>query len=78
MSDDEDTKRGRGRPATGQNPKRYFRVEDELWTEVENMAAELAKHMGFPKANVSAYIRQALVMENARVTKLIAKKELTK
>jgi hypothetical protein len=73
-----DTRKRPGRPATGQAPLRRVRVEDELWTEVETMAAALAKHMGFPKANVSAYIRQALVMENARVTKLIAKKELSK
>lgn len=24
-------KRGRGRPATGETPKRYFRSPDELW-----------------------------------------------
>lgn len=69
------TTRRPGRPATGQAPLRRVRVEEDLWTETERVAAELAVHMGFPKTNVSAYIRQALVMENARVTKLINKKK---
>ncbi len=33
--------RGRGRPATGQTPKRYFRVDDETWAIIEQ-AAETA------------------------------------
>lgn len=27
-------KRGRGRPATGRTPKRYFRIDDESWTNI--------------------------------------------
>lgn len=34
-------KRGRGRPATGQTPKRYFRMDDDGWQAVEE-AAEAA------------------------------------
>lgn len=67
------TKRMGRPPTTGTSPHRKVRVEDDLWTETERLAAELAKHMGFPKTNVSAYVRQALVMENARITKLLAK-----
>lgn len=33
-----EVKRGRGRPATGQMPKRYFRMDDEGWAMVEQSA----------------------------------------
>lgn len=70
MSDTEKNKGGR--PATGVTPVRTVRIGDE-WDEAERLAGELAKHMGWPKPSLPAYVRQALVMENARVTKILAK-----
>ena len=31
-------KKGPGRPATGQTPKRYFRMDDDSWKAVEDAA----------------------------------------
>ncbi len=33
-----EAKRRPGRPATGQTPKRYFRVDDEAWAEIVSAA----------------------------------------
>ena len=72
MTTKENEKNKGGRPATGVTPVRTVRIGDE-WDEAERLAGELAEHMGFPKASLPAYVRQALVMENARVTKFLAK-----
>lgn len=72
MTTNEEAKRGPGRPATGETPVRTVRIGDE-WDEAIRLAGELAAHMGWPKPSLPAYVRQALVMENARVTKFLAK-----
>jgi hypothetical protein len=53
-------KRGRGRPATGQTPKRYFRMDDESWADIE----AAAKAQG---EDVSSYIRKVLLASAKRV-----------
>ena len=53
-------KRGRGRPATGQTPKRYFRADDELWAQIGS-AAELSGE------TASEYIRRVLGRDAKRV-----------
>lgn len=53
-------KRGRGRPATGQTPKRYFRMDGESWAEVE--AAAKAQ-----QEDVSSYIRRVLLANARRI-----------
>ena len=50
----------RGRPATGQMPKRYLRMNDEDWRDVEE-AADAAGE------STSAYIRRVL-LENIKRT----------
>ncbi|MGO8751352.1 MAG: DUF1778 domain-containing protein [Thermoguttaceae bacterium] len=52
--------RGRGRPATGQTPKRYFRVDDEAWARIVR-AAELNGE------TASEYMRRVLVKDASRV-----------
>ncbi|MGO8752944.1 MAG: DUF1778 domain-containing protein [Thermoguttaceae bacterium] len=52
--------RGRGRPATGQTPKRYFRVDDETWAKIVH-AAELNRE------TASEYMRRVLVKDASRV-----------
>lgn len=49
-----DVKRGRGRPATGKTPKRYFRMDDESWAIVEKAAA-------VDGPSVSDFIRDAIL-----------------
>jgi hypothetical protein len=71
---DEDEPKRRGRPATGITPKRGVRIEDELWSEVERLASELARRDG-TKVNVTAYIKDALVRQNARVVRLLGRAE---
>ena len=56
-----ETKRGRGRPATGQMPKRYFRMDDEGWAAVE--AAAKASDV-----DTSSFIREALTKAAKRVS----------
>jgi hypothetical protein len=56
----DEQKRGRGRPATGQTPKRYFRMDDVGWQAVE--AAAQAKN-----EDISAYIRRVLLANAKRV-----------
>lgn len=55
-------KRGRGRPATGQTPKRYFRMDDESWESIK-------KASGLSDGNISDYIRRVLLRDAARVLK---------
>jgi len=47
-------KKGRGRPATGQMPKRYFRMDDESWKEVEQAATGSGQ-------TVSDFVRDAIL-----------------
>jgi uncharacterized protein (DUF1778 family) len=47
-------KRGPGRPATGQMPKRYFRMDDDDWAAVESAAHAAAK-------TVSEFIRETIL-----------------
>ena len=53
-------KRGRGRPATGQTPKRYFRMDDESWGTVEAAAEAQGE-------SVSRYVRRVLLSSAKRV-----------
>jgi hypothetical protein len=53
-------KRGRGRPATGQTPKRYFRMDDVSWSTVE----AAAKAQG---EDVSSYVRRVLLASAKRI-----------
>lgn len=62
MTDDEPLPRGRGRPATGQVPKRYFRMDDESWEQVNQAAVANEK-------TTSEFVRQTLLKESARVLK---------
>ena len=52
--------RGRGRPATGQTPKRYFRADDETWTQIVRAAA-------LSDETASEYIRRVLAKDATRV-----------
>ena len=52
--------RGRGRPATGQTPKRYFRVDDKTWARIV-YAAELTGE------TTSEYMRRVLDHDATRV-----------
>lgn len=52
--------RGRGRPATGQTPKRYFRADDETWAQIVR-AAELSDE------TASEYMRRVLAKDANRV-----------
>lgn len=61
-----------GRPATGVTTKRNVRI-GATWDRAEELATELAKRDGKPKANVTAYVEEALRRENARVEKLLAR-----
>jgi len=55
-------KRQRGRPATGQTPKRYFRMDDESWSRIER-AAEVRGE------SISDFVREALLRAAKRSTK---------
>ena len=55
-----ETKRRPGRPATGQTPKRYFRMDDESWALVE----AAARAQG---ADVSSYVRRVLLASAKRI-----------
>ena len=55
-------KRGRGRPATGQTAKRYFRMADEDWQQVET-AASLSDQ------TTSQYVRDVLLNHARRTIK---------
>jgi len=62
MKRKEPPKRGRGRPATGQTPKRYFRMDDNDWTAVER-AAQAAG------VTTSEWVRGCLLRAAKRSTK---------
>jgi hypothetical protein len=49
-----------GRPATGQTPKRYFRIKDEQWDEI--IAAAAAQG-----GTISDYLRKVLTRDAQRV-----------
>ena len=49
-----------GRPPTGQKPKRYFRMDDEGWTQVVS-AAEVTGE------SASEYMRRVLLRDSARI-----------
>ena len=55
-------KRGRGRPATGETPKRYFRMDESDWLKV----TEAAKRRG---ETTSDYIRRVLLANARKVAK---------
>lgn len=55
-------KRGRGRPATGLTPKRYFRMDDEGWQQVADAATEKGE-------TTSEYVRRVLMTNSASVLK---------
>ena len=52
--------RRRGRPATGETPKRYVRIDDDAWAQIRQ-AADLCEE------NVSRYIRRVVLKDAARV-----------
>jgi uncharacterized protein (DUF1778 family) len=54
-----ETKRGPGRPATGQNPKRYFRMDDESWAIIEQAAESNGQ-------TVSDFIRESILRSAKR------------
>ncbi len=62
MAKKQDKPRGRGRPATGQMPKRYFRLDDETWAMIV-AAAESGDE------TISEYIRRVLVKDASRVAR---------
>ena len=62
MKAPKEARRPRGRPATGQTPKRYFRMDDEGWGRVE-AAAEAAG------ITVSEWIRDRLTKAAKREAK---------
>ena len=54
MKAPKEARRPRGRPATGQTPKRYFRMDDESWGRIEEAA-------GAAGLTVSEWIRGKLL-----------------
>ena len=60
MTKKQQEKRGRGRPATGQTPKRYFRMDDDSWATVEAAAQAQGD-------DVSTYVRKVLISSAKRV-----------
>jgi uncharacterized protein (DUF1778 family) len=55
-------KPGRGRPATGHTPKRYFRLDDEGWAAVERAAAAREQ-------TVSEFVRETLLRAAKRAAR---------
>jgi hypothetical protein len=51
-----------GRPATGQTPKRYFRIKDESWDQIIKAAHASG-------GTISDYLRRVLTKDAARVLK---------
>jgi uncharacterized protein (DUF1778 family) len=51
-----------GRPATGQTPKRYFRIKDESWEQIIKAAHASG-------GTISDYLRHVLVKDAQRVLK---------
>jgi hypothetical protein len=62
MKRKEPPKRGRGRPATGQTPKRYFRMDDDDWAKVESAARSVG-------VTTSEWVRECLLRAAGRVLK---------
>ena len=60
MKTQTEEKRGRGRPATGKTPMRYFRMDDESWAQIVKAAQER-------KESTSEYIRRILLRDAKRV-----------
>jgi hypothetical protein len=52
--------RGRGRPATGLTPKRYFRMDDDSWAEVVRASEATGE-------TTSEYVRRVLLRDAKRV-----------
>jgi hypothetical protein len=51
-----------GRPATGQTPKRYFRIKDESWEQIIKAAHASG-------GTISDYLRRVLSKDAERVLK---------
>lgn len=51
-----------GRPATGQTPKRYFRIKDESWEQIIKAAHATDR-------TISDYLRRVLIKDSQRVLK---------
>ena len=62
MGDTKSQPRPRGRPATGQTPKRYFRMGDDEWAFVQQAANAKGK-------TVSAFVRDTILRAARRVVK---------
>jgi hypothetical protein len=60
MKQETEERRGRGRPATGLTPKRYFRMDDESW-------AEVVKASEAERETASEYVRRVLLRDAKRV-----------
>ncbi len=54
--------RSRGRPATGQTPKRYFRMDDESWQQIVDAADSLGE-------TISEYLRRVMLRDAKRILK---------
>ena len=57
-----EVKRGRGRPATGETPRRIFRMDDESWARVEQAAHAAGE-------TVSEWVRKTLSKAADRLLK---------
>jgi hypothetical protein len=51
-----------GRPATGQMPKRYFRMNDDGWQQIESAAIASGE-------STSEYVRRVLLKDSVKVLK---------
>jgi hypothetical protein len=60
MKQETEERRGRGRPATGLTPKRYFRMDDDSW-------AEVVKASEAERETTSEYVRRVLLRDAKRV-----------
>lgn len=58
----EQQKRGRGRPATGETPKRYFRMDESDW----QLVTDAAKRRG---ETTSDFIRRVLLNSARKLVK---------
>jgi hypothetical protein len=52
--------RGRGRPATGLTPKRYFRMDDDSWEQIVQAST-------IENETTSEYVRRILLRDAKRV-----------
>ena len=88
MSEEQNTnKRPRGRPATGQTPKRQVRMGSE-WDRAETLALRLARHQGAvrhvvnrstgvaeDRGDLAGYAEEAIRRHNDHVERLLDKAE---